>query len=103
MDDYNADGWLDLLISGKDNSGNNITTLLKNSSGYFIDYTSTLPNLPSLAATGIAWGDIDNDGLPDLIISGTASDGSPVNKLYRNAGDEGFDDVSGTVSDIILQ
>ncbi len=41
-------------------------------------------------AKGVAWGDYDGDGLQDLYVSNL---GAP-NRLYRNAGPDGFDDVA---------
>ena len=43
------------------------------------------------ASMGIAWGDYDNDGRPDLLATHFADE---YNTLYRNEGDGIFADVS---------
>ncbi len=48
-------------------------------------------------ATGMAWGDYDGDGDPDLYVTNWGSSISPfvaVNRLYRNNGNGSFSDVA---------
>lgn len=47
-------------------------------------------DVPGLYAGSLAWGDYDNDGDPDLVISGEAGEGEgceSISKVFRNTGD----------------
>lgn len=59
--------------------------------------------LPEDMGSGVAWGDYDNDGYPDLLLvnfsgpihtAAASSDGKGRCALYRNNGDGSFSDVS---------
>lgn len=52
-----------------------------------------LPDLPKLSNGSQAWGDYDNDKLPDLFISGTTALGGIITRLYHNTSN-GFEDKS---------
>lgn len=85
--DLDNDGWLDVLITGKDVGGLPFVQLYKNATdGTFDPLPSTLPGL---LQSSVAWGDYDNDGYPDLLISGESASG-PVTQLFHNEGDETF-------------
>jgi len=76
--DYDADGDMDILISGLSLSGN-ICKVFRNDQGTF----SLAANLPGIShaesANASSWGDYDNDGDIDIAITGL---GSSV--IYRN-------------------
>ncbi|GAB4119417.1 MAG: CRTAC1 family protein [Acidobacteriota bacterium] len=59
--------------------------------GGFIDVTATAGLAGTGYCTGVAAGDIDNDGYPDLYVGGL--DGG---RLYRNQGDGTFADITET-------
>ncbi|WNJ19201.1 FG-GAP-like repeat-containing protein [Pontibacter sp. G13] len=67
--DFNADGWIDLAISGSNNSGNNFLGGIyrNNQSGAFV--ATGAPFTPIKGGT-LGWGDYNNDGYPDLIAAG---------------------------------
>lgn len=80
--DFNADGRPDLFIAGAWNR------LLRNDGGEtFTDVTAEigLPQVPG--ALGVAVGDFDNDGYPDLALSHSAGV-----RLLRNNQGKGFED-----------
>ncbi|MEJ0103401.1 MAG: VCBS repeat-containing protein [Bacteroidota bacterium] len=83
--DYDNDGRFDLLISGKDDSGNGITKLYHSSTSGFTDESALLPNLPGVFTSAVNWIDYDHDGLLDLYITGDSQNG-PVGVLYHNKG-----------------
>lgn len=72
--DYDADGDLDLVINGRDANFTNRISIYSNNG----DGTFTLADSDSIAGTqliplndgGVAWGDFDNDGDLDLVITG---------------------------------
>lgn len=92
--DYNNDGWTDLFLSGETSTGNHVSKLMQNNHGYFTDVSSYLPGLPALSKSSAAWGDFDNDGLRDLVLTGEDASGKPAIKLYRQRGSGLFADVT---------
>ncbi len=64
--DYDADGDLDILLSGTSASGRQ-TNIFRNDAGSFTNISAGLTQLNNSSAD---WGDYDNDGDLDFIISG---------------------------------
>ena len=86
--DFNNDGYLDLLISGEAGSGK-ISKIFKNDAGTgFSEQTGI--NIIPLGSSSASWGDYDNDGDLDLLITGLSVSNSRTTKLYRNNGDNTF-------------
>jgi hypothetical protein len=82
--DYDNDGDLDLLVTGVTSSTPGAaaaTKLYRNDGGVFTSVTHPFPNC-YLGA--VSWGDFDNDGDLDVIITGTESTGALVSGLWRN-------------------
>ncbi len=79
--DYDVDGDLDLLISGR-NGTDTHTVLYRNDAGTFVEAEAGF--FPSLSNSSFAWGDMDDDDDLDLIVSGQDSTGTPVTALYQN-------------------
>jgi hypothetical protein len=70
--DYDKDGDLDVLISGKDGSGVSHTKIFRNDNGKLVEIKTSLPGIRFGKA---AWGDFTNDGLLDIILTGQSKDG----------------------------
>ena len=94
--DYDSDGWPDVfLVNGGSFADAKVAAaarhrLYQNSgNGKFKDATATSGISVSDYAMGACSADYDNDGWPDLYVTGVRS-----NKLYRNNGGEGFVDVT---------
>lgn len=95
--DYNRDGRPDIFFT----NGANIATLRKDSpkyrnrlfrndgKGVFTDVTDAAGLAGSGFDIGVAAGDYDNDGYPDLFVAGVYR-----NTLYHNNGDGTFTDVT---------
>lgn len=95
--DYDRDGDLDLFLT----NGADIKTLKKSSpkyfnrllandgKGHFTDVTEKAKLAGTGFDNGVAVGDFDNDGWPDLFVGGVHR-----NTLYRNNGDGTFQDVT---------
>lgn len=78
--DYNNDGWNDILVIG--NYGNSLGVKLYRNTGTnsFVDSGISLPFFYNGTA---AWGDYNNDGWGDLLLSGGAETGG-TNLLFLN-------------------
>lgn len=96
--DYDGDDDPDLLFVGSkrwdepdaDAGGKSSLALYGNDgAGGFTDVTATAGLTATLFGMGVAVGDFDNDGFPDVYITGLNE-----NRLYRNLGDGTFADVT---------
>jgi hypothetical protein len=85
--DYDLDGWLDVFVGHEDTR----STLFRNRrNGTFEDVTAAAGLDVTTFTKGVAWGDYDRDGDPDLYVSNYAG----PNRLFRNNGDGTFTDVT---------
>jgi len=81
--DYNNDGRLDLLISGKNAScGGNITQIFRNQTNGFFEELDAI--LPGAIRSFAAWADFDNDGDLDLLLTGLTLSEVPFTRLILN-------------------
>jgi hypothetical protein len=91
--DYDRDGRLDLIITGYTGPGSSSASKLYHNTGNgFEDQSGLLPSLPGISDGSLAWGDYDNDGWPDLVLTGQSGP-ERHSKLYHNTGN-GFEDQS---------
>lgn len=89
--DFDGDGWLDLYFVGqKDLSPTGTGVFYRNlGNGRFEDRTNGSGLNPKGYWHGCAAGDIDNDGLPDLVLTGYGDC-----RLFRNLGKGRFKDIT---------
>lgn len=82
--DFDGDGWLDLYVGHEANTTESHPSQLfhNNHDGTFTDVAGPNGLADMGFVKGVAWGDFNNDGRPDLYVS---RKGAP-NKLYRNDG-----------------
>ena len=84
--DYDNDGDLDFIVTGYNSpTSPQITQLYKNDNGTFVPI---ITNIIGTQASVVEWGDFDNDGDFDMVISGVNS------KVYRNDGNDIFTDLN---------
>ena len=85
--DYDNDGWVDVYV------GHELapSRLYRNrGDGTFEDVSARAGVAGNAFTKGVAWGDYDNDGFPDLYASNMFGD----NFLYRNRGNGTFEEVA---------
>ena len=56
----------------------------------FVDVAA---GFPAVAGGSVAWGDYDNDGRLDAVLTGLTAGGSRITHVYRNDGGGVFTDV----------
>ena len=95
--DYNGDGRLDIYLvcysqTPQPAGAGKLKDVLyrNNGDGTFTDVTDTAGISNSMRGTGLAVGDFNNDGWPDMYVTGYGA-----SKLYRNNGNGTFTDVTG--------
>lgn len=79
--DFDNDGYLDLAICGALSNNMPATRIYRNNAGIFTDINAQLEGLKN---GSIQWGDIDNDGDPDLLVCGLNASATAVTNVYRN-------------------
>src|ERR1700733_1902695 len=93
--DYDADGWQDiLLINGMDwpqhkRQRNTLRLYRNNRDGTFTDVTHRAGLDVEIYGMGVAVGDYNNDGFPDILVTCVGQ-----NRLFRNTGKGTFADVT---------
>ena len=98
--DLNGDNAPEVLLTGGNNSNNGIAKLYMNDgSGNFTEKTDT--PFDGVFMSSVAFSDVDGDGDPDLLITGS-SDTEPIAKLYINETVSSTNDVSNFDLDLQL-
>lgn len=90
--DFNLDGFLDLFVGNESGVANGLTShpselFLNNGNGTFRDVSKLVGMNLDAFVKGATWGDVNNDGLPDLYASVLFG----PNKLYINRGGASID------------
>lgn len=90
--DYNADGNVDLVISGVGGDGTERYTLLYKNNGDG-SFTELDPGFTGVSHSSLEWADFDGDADLDLFITGTTTtpgDGNNLSTIYINNGNDLF-------------
>jgi hypothetical protein len=92
--DYNNDGNPDILLTGLSTSLGRISRVYVNNGNNIFSQLMGA-GLTGLSNGSAAWGDYDNDGLLDILLTGSSDSFTPVSKVYRNNGNGTFSEVTG--------
>ena len=92
--DYDGDSYVDIYVgnSGKLFEAFGKPNLLyhNNGDGTFTDVAARMSVADARQTTGVAFGDFNNDGAPDLYVANDFG----INALYLNKGDSSFEDIT---------
>ena len=91
MGDYDNDGDLDILLTGSTITNTYISKLYRNDGNN--TFVENNISLVGVANSSVAWGDYDNDGDLDMLISGETNSDGYITKIYSNNGDGTFSDI----------
>jgi hypothetical protein len=94
--DYDNDGRLDILLTGGTNSVSAPTDIIsqvwRNTGSGFVNVNA---GLPGVGVSSAAWGDYDNDGLLDILLTGSTNGiaAAGASQVWRNTG-SGFTNIN---------
>jgi predicted nucleotidyltransferase len=91
LGDYDNDGDFDVLMNGQAASGY-LSRVYRNEGGGV--FTDVHAGLPGLFIGSVAWGDYDNDGDLDILLTGSPDGVTGISRVYRNDGGGVFVDAS---------
>src|SRR6266511_3806660 len=89
--DYDNDGRLDILLAGSSSTGDIARVYHNHGNGSF---TNINAGLPGMHWGSVGWGDYDNDGQLDILISGPFSGYAESTRIYHNNGNGTFTDIN---------
>ncbi len=98
ISDFNNDSYKDIVITGKDINDNYITRTYINNFG--LSFTLS-DNLTGLYYSSIATGDFNNNGYPDIFVSGLDINSNYKTIFYVNNTGSGFSEQSTNLPDIV--
>ncbi len=98
--DFDKDGDMDLLICGETFRNKIITNIYKNNGkgGLYLLNANLIP----VRDGSVDWGDYDNDGDPDILITGESYNKNLISKIYRNEGKDVFYQVNSGLEPVHL-
>lgn len=101
LGDFDNDGNLDVLLTGYSSTGAVAQVWRNLGNGSFSNINA---GLPGVFYSSVAWGDYDNDGLLDILLTGTSNGfgNTAVTQLWRNLGNGAFTKISINLPGVLL-
>ncbi len=96
--DYDNDGDLDILLTGEDGITLGASKIYQNTGSGFTEVYAG--SLQSVVNCSVAWGDYDNDGDLDILLTGETDTGK-VSKIYQNTGSGFIEVLAGNLTGVI--
>lgn len=96
--DYDSDGDLDLLVTGE-NSENNQTAVIYRNDGSD-SFTAIDAGLEGVWEGSAEWGDFNQDGNLDVVVTGEDADGNPTATIYENLGEGDFSAIGAGLTNV---
>jgi hypothetical protein len=95
--DFDRDGSMDLAVAGFTANTQRIAAIYRGLGNGVFNHFQSLS--PGISAAAMAWGDIDGDGYPDLVMSGqtNTTSGSAITRIFRNERGASFTDISAQI------
>ena len=81
--DYDLDGDLDIAMAGKIGGKEGYTSKIYRNEGDST-FTDIFANLSDVSFSSLTWGDYDNDGDLDLLMTGVSNSSLSITRIYRN-------------------
>jgi predicted nucleotidyltransferase len=101
--DYDNDGDLDILLTGSDGLADCHSKVYRNDGAS--NFTEIGAGLAAVSRSSVAWGDYDNDGDLDILLTGATGaypDWNPTSKVYRNDGGGAFTDIGAGLTGVYM-
>ena len=93
--DYDNDGDLDILMAGSISAPERFSAIYRNDGGTFTDIDA---GLAAVSDSSVAWGDYDNDGDLDALLTGYTGS-TAIARVYRNDGGS-FTDIGANLTGV---
>jgi hypothetical protein len=100
--DFDNDGWLDIVLAGRTNywKMDMVTQLWRNNRNRTLSKVNGV-SPGTVRASSVAWGDYNNDGRLDLLLTGDEANGHRVSQVWRNNGDGSFNDINAGMPGVV--
>ena len=96
--DFDNNEHLDLIITGENNQNQISALVLKNMGQGSFKHINT--SIRGTRSGSVDWGDYDQDGDIDVLITGEASDNEIISKIYRNDRQNNFTDIEANLTGV---
>ena len=96
--DYDNDGDFDILLTGEGYNENIITKIYKNDTN--TNFSDIHANIIGVKNSSVDWGDYDNDGDIDILLTGEVNENYCITKIYRNNGNDIFSDIHANLTGV---
>ncbi|MDD3024007.1 MAG: CRTAC1 family protein, partial [Syntrophomonadaceae bacterium] len=96
--DYNNDGYLDIIVSGYVGNSTYITKVYHNNGNS--TFSEIDAGLPGVGSGSSEWGDYDNDGDLDILLTGQSDFRTNISQIYNNNGNGTFSSINAGLASV---